>query len=242
MDLTVQNLIVDSMSLIGATAIDETPTASELALGLRTANMMIDRWSSIPNLLRARDSISFPVTEGKGTYTIGEYGCDINFAKPVRVITAFVRDAANINYALDIIEKSTYDSLQDRTVSSGRPSMIVYNPVETAQETPYGEFYVYYRPDRTYTVFVDLSKEITQFETLTELIEFEPFYYEAIKYGIAVRLFRHYHAVTIPVPVDLLAREQETLKTLYTLNSRTPLAASDMPRQQGRYNIYTDRG
>jgi hypothetical protein len=240
--LTVQELIVDAMSLIGATGIDENPTSSELALGLRTANMMVQRWSSLPCMIRATDTVQFTTTAGKAKYTISEWGADINSCKPIKVFGAYLRDQSNIDYALEIIDKGFYDTLQDKVVSASRPSMLAYDAVRTQQDTPYGEIYLYNTPDTTYIVVVDCSREMSSFENLTDTVDFEPLYYEALKYGIAVRLFRHYHAVTVPIPVDMLKHENDTVKALYALNSKTPLAFTDLPASHAGYNIYTDQG
>ena len=229
------------MSLIGATAVDETPTTSELNLAMRVANMMIDRWSSMPNMLRSTDTLSFTATAAKPTYTIGPYGADINTEKPIRVFSAYVQDQSKVDYSLDIVDKSVYDQLQDKDISTGRPTMFIYDPQGTTQYTSYGTITLYYTPDQTYTVYFDCTRDVTEFEDLDDTIEFEPIYYEALKYGLAVRLFRHYHAVTIPIPTDLLKMENDTIRTLYSMNNKSIISASDFTRAGGKYNVYTDQ-
>ena len=242
MQLTVQELLIDAMSLIGATAIDETPTTSELNLGLRVANMMIDRWSSMPLMLRSTDTLSFVANPGQAVYSIGEYGADINSKKPIKVFSGFVRDQGKVDYPLDIVDKSVYDSLQDKDISTGRPTMLIYDPMGTEQWTPYGNIILYYTPDQTYTVYFDCTRDVCEFEDLEDTVDFEPIYYEALKYGIAVRLFRHFHAVSVPIPADLLKMEADTLRAIYSMNNRTILSASDFPQRGGKYNVYTDQG
>ena len=242
MILTVQELLTDAMSLIGATAVDETPTTSELNLGLRVANMMLSRWQSMSGMLRATDSVSFTTTGGKSDYTIGASGFDVASAKPIPIFSAIVTDTSSVNYPLDIVDKSWLDQINDRTISRGRPTMIAYDAVAVQQAIPSGLVSLYYTPDTTYTITFECSRDVTSFDTLSENIDFDPSYYEALKYGIAVRLFRHYHAVNVPIPVDLLKNENEANKTLYTLNHKTIIAASDIPVSGGTYNVYTDQG
>lgn len=242
MILTVQELITDAMSLIGAVAIDESPTVSELSLGLRTANMMIDRWSSMPGMMRSTSTVGFTTTPGKASYSVGLTGRDIPSTKPIVMSSAYVQDSGNVDYALDLVDKSFYDGLQDKNLASGRPRMIAYDPIADQQTDPYGVFYLYYTPDTTYTVYVSCSQDVTEFVDLTDSVDFEPVYYEALKYGIATRLFRHYHAVNVQIPPDLVMHEQNTIKTLYMMNHRVVLAASDLPRAGGTYNVYTDQG
>ena len=242
MILTVQELLTDAMSLIGATAIDEAPTTSELNLGLRVANMMLNRWQSMPGMLRATDSITFTTTGGKSEYTIGATGFDITSSKPITLFSAVVTDTSNVNYSLDIVDKSWLDQINDRNISNGRPTMIAYDAVSAQQSIASGLIVLYYTPDTSYTVTLDCSRDVTSFDTLSETIDFEPSYYEALKYGIAVRLFRHYHSVNVPVPVDLLKNENDANKTLYMLNHKVVFAACDIPVVGGTYNVYTDQG
>lgn len=242
MILTVQELLTDAMSLIGATAIDESPTTSELNLGLRVANMMLNRWQSMPGMLRSTDSVTFTTTGGTSDYSIGEWGADINSPKPIKVFSATVTDTSNVNYPLDIVDKSWLDQINDRNLSSGRPTMLAYDAISAQQSAPYGVISLYYTPDTTYTIAVDCSRDVTTFDNLTDNLDFDPSYYEALKYGIAVRLFRHYHAVTVPIPPDLLKGEHEANKTLYTMNHKPVIAACDIPMSGGTYNVYTDQG
>lgn len=242
MILTVQELIVDAMGLIGATAIEETPTDSELNLGLRTANIMLSRWASMPNMMRTRESLSFTISPGTSDYTVGEWGANVNSCKPVKITDGHIKDSANIIYSLEIVDKSVIEGMQDRIVSSGRPKMLAYDPVATQQDPSYGYFYFYYTPDQIYTVELDCFFPANTFTSLSQTVDFEPLYYEALKYGLAVRLFRHYHAANVPVPSDIAAIAQDTSKTLSTLNSTIPRAACDLPSRSSRYNIYTDGG
>ena len=160
----------------------------------------------------------------------------------IKIFSGFVRDQGKVDYPLDIVDKSVYDSLQDKDISTGRPSMLIYDPMGTEQWTPYGNIILYYTPDQAYTVFFDCTRDVCEFEDLESTVDFEPIYYEALKYGIAVRLFRHFHAVNVPIPPDLLKMESDTIRTLYTLNNRSPLSASDFPQRGGKYNVYTDQG
>lgn len=242
MILTVQELLTDAMSLIGATAIDEVPTTSELNLGLRVANMMLNRWQSMPGMLRSTNSVVFTTTGGVADYSIGEWGSDINSQKPIKIFSAYLTDTSTVNYPLDVVDESWLNQINDRNLSSGRPTLVSYDAVSAQQSSPYGVVSLYVIPDTVYTVTLDCSSDVTTFDSLTDNLDFDPSYYEALKYGMAVRLFRHYHPVTVPIPADLLKGEHEANKTLYTMNHKPILAACDLPVTGGSYNVYTDQG
>jgi hypothetical protein len=60
-------------------------------------------------------------------------------------------------------------------------------------------------------------------------VAFEPAYYEALIYGLAVRLFRRYSDDKTPVPQDLASIAHESLKNLKNLNSERIPSMLDLP-------------
>jgi hypothetical protein len=221
MTLSVRDLLIDAMSTIGTVAIDETPTDSELNLAMRVANILISRWASMPNMLRSTDTVKFTTVEGKSKYSIGEDWSDIPNSKPLKITSAHLTDTSNI--------------------STGRPTILAYNPGTTQQYNQTGTIILYLPPDQSYTVRFECTNDVDVFDDLDDDIEFEPVYYEALKYSIALRLFRHYHSVTTPIPVDIVALAKEAVDSLKAMNSRTPLASTDFGKATTVYNVYTDQ-
>lgn len=240
MILTVRDILIDAMGLIGATEIDETPSSTEMAVALRTANVMLDRWSSQSLLLRSSDSIVFTLTPNKASYTIGASGCDIVGAKPLSVQSAYVTDN-NIDYPMDTITRDMYDRFQDKHVSTSRPEYVAYDPDDAQQTVSSGTFYFYYTPDKPYSVSLDVFNYLNEFVNYTDRVNFDPAYYEAIIYGLAVRLFRRYNDRTIPVPQDIIVIAHDSLNNIKALNSVRIPAACDIPGARvSTYNVYTD--
>ena len=133
------------------------------------------------------------------------------------------------------------DQLQDANISTGRPTILAYNPGTTQQYNQTGTIILYLPPDQSYTVRFECTNDVDVFDDLDDDIEFEPVYYEALKYSIALRLFRHYHSVTTPIPVDIVALAKEAVDSLKAMNSRTPLASTDFGKATTVYNVYTDQ-
>jgi len=239
--LQVQDVLLDAMGLINATEIDETPSSSEMAVALRTANVMIGRWSSQRLLLRSETELTFTCTGGKHTYSVGTAGTN-DIVVPSKVLnlrSAYITDAS-IDHGMDVITKTQYDSMEDKNVSTARPLYIAYDPGAAQQSSQSGNFYLYYTPDKNYPMTLEVEYYLNELGNFTDSVTFEPVYYEALIYNLAVRLFRRYHASNVPVPPDLAAIASNAITNLKTMNSVKILAGLDVPGKVSKWNIYTD--
>lgn len=239
MIVTVANLITDAMGLCGTVAIDETPTTSELALGLRTLNIMIDRWSSQNLLLRSTTAVTFNTVAGKVSYTGGISGADLAVAKLLDIRSGYVTDGST-DFDLEVWTRQMYNTLADKTLSTARPSYVAYDPGAAQQAVPVGTIYLYPSPDKVYSVALEASAYLTDFATTGETVTFEPAYYEALIYCLAARLFRHYNGARFPLPIDIARIAHDALTNLKSMNSVRVPAAMDLEGSKGVYDATTD--
>jgi hypothetical protein len=242
MQLKVQDVIVDAMNLIGVIAISETPSAAEMQIGIRTLNMMLDHWSANRLMLRSTDTTSFPLVSGKGVYTIGPATCDIIAPKPIKIERAFMRDSNGIDYLISVVPQSEYDSYRDKSIITALPATIYYDPGTAQQSLVQGTINVYPMPDAngSYTMFIDYDAYLSEFSSLTTVITFDPAYYEALVYGLALRLFRRYHVdPNKQVPTDISAAAAAAIKTIENMNSVQARASMDVPGKVTTFNVYT---
>lgn len=228
------------MGLIGAIAIDEVPTASEYNQALRTANVMIDRWSTQRLLLRSTTALVVPLVAGVQSYTIGPVGCAITSAKPIKLYSAFYRDSANVDYPVEVIETVTFNNLTDKALSVGPVMYVSYEPGDAQQVAGKGTINVYLTPDQAYSLHLEVDNYLNEFVNLTDTVTFEPAYYEALIYNLAVRLFRYYREASIPVPMDIQLIANGSLSNLKTMNDVNVIAGMELPGKVSSYNIYSD--
>lgn len=240
MILQVKDLLIDAMGLCGVTEIDETPSSTEMAVLLRTANVMIDRWSSQRLLLRSTTPITVPITAGKQNYTIGLSGCDVTHSKPIKIYSAYVRDSGGLDTPVDVIDIETYNNLVDKTLANGPITWVAYDPGLSQQTVQKGTVYVYGVPDTTYTLYLEADTYLTEFVNHTDTLSFEPAYYEALIYNLAIRVFRRYNQATVMIPMDVTEIARESLNNLRTMNNQTVIAGLDVPGKVGSWNVYTD--
>lgn len=237
---TAQDVIVDALSLCGAVAMDEVPGNTELNLGLRIFNQMLGFFATQRFMIRATSLVSFSTTAGKASYTIGASGADVTSSKPVIITSAFITDSSQTDYNLDVIEKSLYDSQTDKNIAWTRPYLLAYDPGLSQQATQKGTIWLYNTPDTVYTVKVECILNLVEIASLSETLTFELPYYEMLVGNLAIRVFRHFHPPSLPIPQDLVDNANKTLKAIKSMNSVRVNARIDIPGVGGAYNVYTD--
>ena len=241
MIVQVQDILKDALGLIGVTEADETPSSFDMSLALRTANIMIDRWSSQRLMLRSTTPIVFTVNANVATYTIGiaTPPCDIAVVKPINFVSCFLRDSSNTDTNLDIFTKQQYDALNDKDIANGQPELMMYDPGASQQTYQTGEISFYPIPEQTYTAYAEADCYLTEFVNLTDNITFEPAYYEALIYNLGVRLWRRYHTEK-PLPQDIAVLASEAKHSIETMNAVQYTSAMEFPGKSSGYNVYTD--
>jgi hypothetical protein len=238
MNLQVQDIIKDAMGLIGATEMDETPSASEMLTGMRIANIMLGRWGGQKYMLRSPKQLTIPITAGKSNYTIGLSGCDVTDSKPITVESAFLRDSSNLDTPLEVVTLGILESQTDRLITQSESSILTYDPGNTQQAIQVGTIHLYPTPDENYTLYVRVQSQLTEFSALTDEVTMEPMYYEALIYNLAVRLFRRFHTKG-EVPGDVVSIANNSIRNLHTTNSSRTQSQMDLVAGGG-YNVYTD--
>jgi len=237
--VTVSDILKDAMGLCNATEIDETPSSSEMAVALRAANVMLGRWATQKLLVRASTTVAFNTVANQAAYTIGASGANITASKFLRLDSGYVTDG-NIKYPLEVFTQEMYNNLGDRSVVGGRPVYVAYDPGAAQQTAQMGTLFLYRTPEKVYPVVLEGSIYFTEFVNFTDTVSFEPAYYEALIYGLAVRLFRRYTDDKTPVPADIAGIASESLKNLKNLNAERVPAQLDLPGIGGGYNVLTD--
>ena len=241
--MQVQDVFIMSMSKIGAIAIDETPTASELALCLSNANLMLANWSAHKLMLRGNVLESLALTANVASYTIG-IGAAFNTAKPVSIEDAFIRDSGGTDYPLEIVQQDIYDSYPRKTIGGGLPASLYYDPGVSQQTSPtVGTLYIYPMPSSGYTLYLRSNKYLTAFVNLTDTITFEDAYEEALVYNLAVRIYRDFHQDPgHNVPPEVLGLAKSSRRTIEMMNHRVPTTKLDIPGTKSAYSYdaYTD--
>jgi hypothetical protein len=94
-------------------------------------------------------------------------------------------------------------------------------------------------PSTPYTLYAGEQKALTEFVNLTDTVTFQPAYFEALEYNLALRLWPQYHDSGKPVENDLKVLSNEAVRTIETMNARRVTAAIEVPGKRSGYNVYT---
>lgn len=198
------------------------PTNDQRTDALAMLNSMISSWYA-ENLTVPYSTVeSFTLTVGKGVYTFGTGG-DFNSAVPIRLIDAYIRDSANIDYQLDLsMNKWEYNSITDKT-QTGRPTRLYYDP-----QYPLGKIYFDLLAVDAETIYIVSEKHLASFAAIEDEITSLPaFYEEAIIYNLAVRIHAEEDTVLSQAAIDIANRSRNTLENLNAIDKQQRCATYD---------------
>lgn len=179
-------LIEGAYRLAGVIAEGETPSTEQYSVGSEALNMMVKAWEADGMPLWAIKQYSVTLTASTSTYTIGE-GQTVNTPKPLKVIQGYLHNtSSSIDTPMRILTRQEYNMLGNKT-STGNPVQLFYEPLVDT-----GVLYLFPVPDSTvasaYTVTIVYQRPFEDFDTSSDTPDFPQEWYEAVKYGLAVRL------------------------------------------------------
>lgn len=178
-------LIYGALRLAGVIAQGETPTASQVSDAAVSLNMLVKAWMADGMPLWAISTVAIPFVAGQNTYTI-------NSPKLLKPIQAWNRQtASNVDIPVRMISRQEYNILGNKS-TTGNPIQIFFNPNRDSTEIK-----VFPTPDATAqaqnTLYIVAQRPYQDFDTATDTPDFPQEWYEAVKYGLAVRLAGEYN-------------------------------------------------
>lgn len=180
------------MNITGQTLIESAyrdlnillPTSEQIQQTLDDLlNPMLARWST-ESLLRSPLVVeeSFQLTAGVAVYTIGSGGT-FNTVRPIRIMDAFIRDADNIDYPVDVLlSLEDFNRLANKDYRA-RPDKLYY-----AAEYPLGKIQFNTTPSVAHTFKAFSWKPLPIFTTLATVLVVPDEYMEPIRMNLAVLL------------------------------------------------------
>ncbi len=241
MVLTVQDIILAQLRVIGVVDPGETPEASMINDAIQANNIMLDSWSAQRLMIRALTQEGFPLAAGIARYTIGN-GQTWNTSKPFAITDAFLRDQYGVDTGIDIYTQDQYNARDDKSIIAGRPKALYYDPGYAQQVNPAGIVSIYPMPDATatYTLFITEQKPLTVFVNPTDTLIIEPAYFRAIKFNGAVEMYHEFRSHNTQIPPDILRAARESMRVIKVMNSTQLLSGLDLPgAKRSVFNIMT---
>jgi hypothetical protein len=157
-------------------------TATQQANALIDLNNLLGLWNVDGLMIPYTTNGSHTLVSGTGSYTIGS-GADINTSRPIKIISAFVRDSSNVDTTLEVnMTVQEYNDISQKS-TTGRPDRLFYLP-----GYPNGTIYFDYVPDAAYTFVYDSEKSLTEIATVGTTVNMADEFKMALTYNLAVMI------------------------------------------------------
>lgn len=188
---TTNELIINSLYLLGELGVGETPDAFMLSSGLELINELLDKFASDSIYIPYLKSLNFTMIPGQAAYSISDMiTADVTSNRIVDLSLAnyTVPSAGQgIIYPLKIINKAQYYGVTRLTPLNTRPGFIFLDKQELDSIVT-----LYPAPDQPYPCELQVKLMLDKLVANQDLTELPPFYYGFLKYCLA-RKFRSYY-------------------------------------------------
>lgn len=186
---TTNQLIINSLYLLGELAVGETPDSFMLSSGLELINELINKFSADSIYIPFLKTIPFNMEVGKAEYTIGnDIGDDVIADRIVDLEFANYL-VQTIEYPIRIINKATYYNIVRLTPPQlmARPGFCFLNKQATESIVTF-----YPSPDQPYPCTLKAKVMVDRLDEHELLTELPPFYYGFMKYALARKFLSYY--------------------------------------------------
>lgn len=188
---TVNELIINSLYLIGELGVGETPDAFMLSSGLELVNELLAKFTSDSIYIPFLTELSFNMVAGQRTYSISNIvSADVVANRIVDLSFAnyTVPSAGQgIIYPLQIINKAQYYGVTRLTPLNTRPGFIFLDKQDVESFIT-----LYPSPDQAYPCTLGVKSMIDSLVANQSLSELPPFYYGFLKYCLARKFLSYY--------------------------------------------------
>lgn len=176
-------MILRGLTMIGEKTIDGTLSATEQSTYLYVLNSMMDSWSIDRSLIYTILQENFPLTAGTISYTIGSGGT-FNTTRPEEIVNAFIRDSASYDRDLDIIPQAQYASIKVKSIGNTYPEALYYDAAYVGAGL--ATIYIYPPPVASLTLYINSTKQLQSFASVTTALSLPPGYQRAIEANFAI--------------------------------------------------------
>ena len=170
------------MKALGTLGRNETMDAGSATDGLDLFNALLDSWSNEKLMSYVTLQRNFTLTANTQSYTIGSGGV-INVTRPLDITQAFVRDANNQDYGLNIVPRDIWNTIGDKTITSQIPTTLFSDSGFTL-----GTIWLFPVPTEALTVYYDAVTNQVTFSTLTQSLSMPPGYERCFIQNLALEM------------------------------------------------------
>jgi hypothetical protein len=188
---TTNELIINSLYLVGELGVGETADSFMLSSGLELINELIDKFAADSIYIPFLKELSFDMVSDQASYTISDMvPADVTSNRIVDLSFAnyTVPSAGQgIIYPLKIINKAQYYGVTRLLPLNTRPGFIFLDKQATESIVT-----LYPAPDQPYPCLLGVKVMIEKLVANEDLTELPPFYYGFMKYCLARKFLAYY--------------------------------------------------
>lgn len=190
-DVTTNQLIINSLYLLGELGVGETPDAFMLSTGLELINELLAKFAADSIYIPYLTEISFNFVTAQPTYSISDI-VPANITADRVVDLSFANytvpsSGQGIIYPLQIINKAQYYGVTRLLPLNTRPGFIFLDKQALESFVT-----VYPAPDQPYPCLLGVKCMIDSLAANQSLQELPPFYYGFLKYCLARKFLSYY--------------------------------------------------
>lgn len=188
---TVNQLIVNSLYLLGELGVGEAPDNFMLSSGVELLNELLTKFAADSIYIPYLTELSFNLVAQQATYTISDIvPADVSGNRIVDLSYAnytVPSDNQGIIYPLQIINKAQYYGVTRLLPLNTRPGFIFLDKQATESLIT-----LYPAPDQPYPCLLGVKSMIDSLAANDSLAELPPFYYGFLKYCLARKFLSYY--------------------------------------------------
>lgn len=188
---TTNELIINSLYLLGELGVQETPDAFMLSTGLELINELLAKFTADSIYIPYLSEVSFNMVATQATYSFSDIlPADVNSELIVDLSFAnyTVPSAGQgIIYPLQIINKAQYYGVTRLLPLNTRPGFIFLD-----KQPLYSNVTLYPAPDQPYPCLLGLKLMLNSVVANQSLAALPPFYYGFMKYALAQKFLSYY--------------------------------------------------
>ena len=212
---TPSSMIIRGLQMLGDKAIGGTLTSGEQTTYLEVLNAMLESWSVDSLMCFQEIQENFALTSGIGTYTIGAGGA-FNTTRPIKIVSVFIRDTANVDYPLEVINDDAWNNIRLKTVAGTYPSYLYYNKANISGR---GTINLYPLPTSGLTLYISTLRQLLAFATIGETVSLPPGYQRAIESNFAIEVSPGYKAASN----ELIKIAKDSKAAIKQVNAPSPI-------------------
>lgn len=235
---TALGIITRAMRLARVIGKGETLDSDEGADGLTALNAMLDSWQLERLLVYQIVQGSYTWPASTTSRTIGSGG-NFSATRPHKIDSAIVRDSANLDYPLRLMEdRREYDALADKSIEQAIPDRLFYDPAY-----PLGVLYLIGIPSASITLKLNTWQTLQSFSALTTDLSLPPGYQRAIEYNLAIEFGPEFGKTIKPEVTMVAAQSKSAIQNINQpsmVQKVDPALVACAGIAGGAYNIFTD--